>query len=120
MSPYLLLVIVLAWGGSVAGAGYLGYGAGQDQVNAFNAKAADVVQATRESAQQAAAEAIAANRPKNTTIVNEVRREIQTNTVYAECKHSAAGLRGVNAALTGQRPEPAGGGQLPAADAAAR
>lgn len=120
MNPWLLFVIGLAWAASVVGAGYTGYGAGQDHVTAFNAKAEAIVRATREAGQQGAAAAIAGNRPRNTTVINEVQHEIQTNTVYAECKHTDAGLRGVNEALTGKRPESFGGGQLPKPDAAVR
>jgi hypothetical protein len=106
MSPYTLQAVAAAWAASIAGAGYWAYGAGQDNVTAFNAKAAEIVQTTREAGQQGAAAAIAQNRPKNTTIVNEVQHEIRTNTVYATCKHSDAGLRGVNEALRASGPSP--------------
>lgn len=113
MSPWLLLGIGAAWVASIAGAGWVAYGAGQDNVTAFNAKAEQIVRDTREAAQTGAATAIAANRPRNTTIVNEVQREIQNNTVYAECRNTPVGMRGINEALTGQRPESAGDSKLP-------
>lgn len=115
MNPWLLLGIGVAWVASVAGAGWIAFGAGQDNITAFNAKAEQIVRDTREAAQAGAASAIAANRPRNTTIVNEVQREIQNNTVYAECRNTPAGLLGINEALTGKRAEPAGGGKLPGA-----
>lgn len=108
-----MLGIVVAWVASVAGAGWVAFGAGQDNITAFNAKAEQIVRDTREAAQAGAAQAIAANRPRNTTIVNEVQREIQNHTVYAECRNTPAGLLGINEALTGKRAEPAGGGKLP-------
>ncbi len=113
MNPWLLLGIGAAWVASIAGAGWVAYGAGQDNITAFNAKAAEIVKETREAAQQGAATAIAANRPRNTTIVNEVQREIQNHTVYAECRNTPAGVLGINEALTGKRAEPASGGKLP-------
>lgn len=113
MNPWLLLGLGAAWAVSIAGAGYVSYGAGQDNVNAFNAKAAEIVTATREAAQVGAAQAIASNRPKNTTIVNEVQREVRVNTVYADCHNTPSGLRGINEALTGKQPQPAGGLKLP-------
>lgn len=114
MNPHLLIGI--AWAASLGGAGYFAYGAGQDSITAFNAKAAEIVQATKDAAQLGAAEAIAKNRPRNTTIVNEVQHEVQTNTVYRDCRHTPDGLRGINEALTGKRPVPPGGGKLPGVD----
>jgi hypothetical protein len=71
-------------------------------------------QETRDAAQQGAASAIAALKPVNTTIVQKVQHETQTNTVYRDCKLPATGLQLANQALTGRSPEPAGGDQLPA------
>lgn len=115
MNPWLLLGLGAAWVASIGGAGYVAYGAGQDNITAFNAKAKEIVTATREAAQTGAAQAIAGNRPRNTTIVNEVQREVINNTVYSECKHTAAGLLRINEALTGKRPDPAGDSKLPGA-----
>lgn len=112
MNPYLILALVVGWGASIAGTGYVAFGLGQDNITAFNAKAVEIVKETRDAAQQGAATAIAANRPRNTTIVNEVQREIQNHTVYAECRNTPAGVLGINEALTGKRAEPAGGGKL--------
>lgn len=113
MNLYLIIGLGMAWVASIASAGWVAYGAGQDNITAFNAKAEQIVRDTREAAQTGAAQAIAANRPRNTTIVNEVQREVQTNTVYRDCRHTPDGVRGINEALTGKRPEPAGGGKLP-------
>ena len=54
-------------------------------------------------------------------IRQETEREIQTRTVYADCRHSPEQLQRLNAALAepGSASAP-GGGQLPAADAAGR
>lgn len=115
MNPYL---ICAAWVASVLGAGYFAYGAGEDSVTAFNDKAEKIVAATLETAQQGAAAAIAANKPKNTTIIQEVRHEIETQVQYRDCRNSSSGMRSINEAITGKRPEPAGGQQLPGTGAA--
>lgn len=117
MKPWIIVIIGVLWAASLASGGAFAYQAGQDNVTAFNAKAEKIVLATREAGQQGAAAAIAANRPRNNTIINEVQREIQTNTVYADCRHTPAGLRGLNEALTGKRAERSGGGELPRVDA---
>lgn len=72
---------------------------------------------TLQAAQEGAAAAIAALKPVNTTIVQKVQREIQTNTVYRDCRLPADGLRLANEAITG-RPEPAGAGVVSGAGAA--
>lgn len=112
MNPWILLGAGLVWVASIVATGTLSYGAGQDNVTAFNAKAEKIVEATIEAAQKGAAQAIAEKQPVNKTIVQKVQHEIQTNTVYAECKHTDAGLRGVNEALTG-RPQSVGDSKLP-------
>lgn len=97
--------------GTVAGAFFYGQHTG---VTTEKARQADVEQAitkTREAAQQAAAEAIAKIKPQNITIRQELEREIQTNTVYRDCRVPADGVRIINEAITGQ-PQPTGGGQL--------
>lgn len=113
MNPWILLGAALA----CAGAFWYGTEVGADGEIAKQKKLDDVVIAVKEAAQTGAAVAIAANQPVNKTIVQKVQHEIQTNTVYAECKHTDAGLRGINEALTG-RPQPAGDSKLPETGAA--
>ena len=117
INPYLILLIVAGWGVSLAGTAVYFTGVGENNVTAFNAKAEQVVKETREAAQQGAATAIAANRPKNITNVQEVRREIEEKVVYRECVNTPGVLRGINSALTGERPDAAGGLKLPKTDA---
>lgn len=76
------------------------------------------IQQAVEAANQSTAKAISEIKVVNTTIQNEVQREIRTRTVYAECRHTADGLRLLNQAITGA--EPAGGGKLSTTDAAGR
>jgi hypothetical protein len=79
-------------------------------------KSEDLVREAGEAAQLAAAAEIAKIKPRNVTIQQEVRREIETNTVYRDCRVPADGVRLANEALTG-RAQPAGGGKLPGASA---
>lgn len=112
MNPYVILAAVLVYGCSVAGAFVYGDGTGEARAVAKQAAVSAAIQQTREAAQQGAAAAIAALKPRNVTIRQEVQREIQTNTVYRDCRVPAGGVRGANEALTGQ-PQRAGGGELP-------
>lgn len=109
MNAWIIVGALLACAGSF----WYGTDVGEAQCQAKQKTITEVAREVKEAAQAGAAEAIAKQRPRNTTIVNEVQREIQNNTVYAECKHTPAGLRGINEALTGRRPEPAGNSQLP-------
>jgi len=57
-----------------------------------------------DAAIKAAAEAIAKIEVKSEKYIQPVRTEIRTNTVYAECQHSADSLRNLNALITGAEP----------------
>jgi hypothetical protein len=113
IAPFLAVGALLAMIGAFFGG--IHYGAAAEI--ARQAKTDDVVRVVTEAAQQGAAEAIAANKPRNVTIRQQTEREIRENIVYRDCHATAAGVQLVNEALTGQ-PQPAGGGQLPAASAA--
>lgn len=63
----------------------------------------------------AAATAIAKIEVTSEQIVQPLRTEIRTNTVYRDCRHSDDGLLRLNAAITGQ---PLGASKLPRADSA--
>lgn len=113
MNPWVLIVIGLAWVSSVGYAGYKGADYGETKAIAAQTKLDDAVKKTREAALEGAAQAIALNKPINQTIVQKVQREIQTNTIYTECRHTATGLRGVNEAITGKPVQPAADSKLP-------
>lgn len=72
-----------------------------------------IVEAVKNAAIQSAAEAIAGIRVENTTIRQELEREIRTVVDYSQCRNSPDGLRALNDAL---RAEPAGDGKLPDAE----
>lgn len=110
--PYLAAVAIVV--GALVGTYSYGVSVGRDREVATQARIDQANQATREAAQQGAAEAISKIKITNTTIRGEVQREVQTNTIYRDCKLPADGLRIANDALQGQRTKPAGSGQLPA------
>lgn len=89
---------------------------GRDIEAAVRLREEQIISATREAAQQAAAEAIAGIEIRHVTIRQTLEREIHEKPVYRDCRHSPDGLHALNAALADT--EPAGGGQLPAAAAA--
>lgn len=119
MNPSLILAAVLACGASGAGAFFYGQHVGAEQEVATQARIDKTIEATREAAQQGAANAIAALKPVNKTIVQKTQREITENLVYRDCHVPPAGVRLANEAITG-RTEPAGNQQLPRADALVR
>lgn len=106
--------VAAVWGAYVAGRS-----AGEDAATARQRGQEVLAAAAGEQAASAAAAAIARLRVINTTVTQEVRREIETRPVYRDCGHSAEQLQRLNAALTGATErEPAGGGFVPKAHAA--
>lgn len=114
MNPWVLL----AAAGAIVSAFFYGQHVGEQGAEAQAARDERMAKLATEAGQKGAAEAIAKLKPRNVTIRQELAREIQTNTVYRDCRVPPGGVRITNEALTG-RAEPAGGGELPAPDAAA-
>lgn len=119
MSPTLLALLLgaAACVASAGGAGWLGYDYGTSKVIAQVKREDDVARVATEAASLSAAKAISAIKVSNTIVKGEIQRELRTNTVYVDCKHSDDQLRRLNAAITGQRPESPGGGVVPPANA---
>ena len=69
--------------------------------------------AGEDRALKAAAKAISKIEVRSEQLVQPVRTEIRTNTVYRDCKHSDDSLRNLNALIDGA--EPAGGSSVPEA-----
>lgn len=115
MNPWLITVALLA----VMGAGWGGFRLGVDHEQASRSREEKVVAKAVEAATTASARAIAGIKVTNTTIYQELQREIHKEPVYIDCRHSAVGLQRTNEALEGRAQRP-GAGQLPAADAPAR
>jgi hypothetical protein len=120
MNPYLIISSLVLGIAGMAGAGWGGFRLGVDHQKAAETDKKELLDQAAGKAAQASAEAISKLKIVNTTIQNEVQHETRTHTVYVDCRHTADGLRLVNAALAGDRPQPAGGGQLPAPDPAGR
>lgn len=74
----------------------LGFWLGMDHVKAAQADAAKA----QEAMQATVAKAIAAKMPAQQKIIERITRETVETPVYAECRHTASGLRDLNAALT--------------------
>jgi hypothetical protein len=106
MNPYIIIVVMLA----IAGAG--GFKLGSDHEVASQAREQEHIAEAVDAATAVAAKAISELRPKYTTIRQELEREIRTETVYADCRHGASGLRLVNQALNAGT-VPADSGKLP-------
>ena len=104
MNPYLIIAMLV--GVLAAGAG--GFKLGADHEIAAQAREQNHIAEAVDAANATAAQAIAAIKPKYTTIQNEVQREIRTNTVYSDCKLPADGLRLVQQALNGGIPTNSG------------
>lgn len=105
----------LAWAAIVAALCFGSYLHGLD-VKQGEWDSSELAKATAtRKALDAAAAAIAKIEVTSEQIVQPLRTEIRTNTVYRDCRHSDDGLLRLNAAITGQ---PLGASKLPRADSA--
>ena len=117
MNPYILLGGVAAALISLGGAYLQGRSDGADKCIAEQARDERVVQIASAAAGEAAASAITQIKVRNTTIKQEVQREIVETVRYRECVHPDGVVRNINAALTGES-APAASGVMPAASSA--
>lgn len=114
MNLYLIIAGLVA----VMAAGAGGFKLGVDHEKATQVDKQALVAEAVDAANAVAAEAIAGIRVTNTTIQQEIQREIRTNTIYGDCRHTPDGLRQLNEALA--PPERAGDSKLPGTDPAGR
>lgn len=112
MNPYLIIACLAA----ILAAGAGGFRLGVDHEVAAQAREDAHIAEAVDAANASAAQAIAKLKPTYTTIQGKVRHEVETNTVYRDCKLSPDGLLLANQALAGGT-ETASGGKLPAPDA---
>jgi len=108
-------VIVAALGGTHIKAYQMGADhevATQAREDAQIAKAVDAANAT-------AAVAIAQIRPKYTTISNKLEKQLETHTLYRDCKLDPVGLQLLNQALAGGTEAPSDG-KLPTTEPASK
>ncbi len=118
MNPILLGLLGAAL--SFAAGTWYGTGIGEDKEYAKRAREDAIVEKVQEATNKSTAEAIAKIKVRNTTIRQEVEREIQTDVRYIECRHTPSVYDGLNEALTGQRKASASDSKLPGADKANR
>lgn len=114
-NPYAVLAGVVLLIGAAASGVVVGvkYEKGQE------ARTEILVAKVAETAQTAAAEAIAKIQPKYTTIQQKTETITREVPVYRDCHNTPDELRLLNDALTGgDASEPVGAGELPKADAA--
>lgn len=111
MNPVLIGLLGMAV--SFAAGTWYGTGLGEDKEFAKRAREDDLVQKVQTASTQSAADAIAKIKFRNTTIHQEVQREIQTDVRYVDCRHAPGVLSKVNEAITGQRTESPADGKLP-------
>lgn len=112
MNPQAVLIAVLA---ALLAGGLGGFLSGSAYKQAiWDAEVVAKAKGERE-ALDAAAKAIAKIEVTSEQIIQPIRTELRTNTVYRDCRHSDDGLLRLNAAITGQ---PLGASKLPRADSA--
>lgn len=120
--PWLILAVTLL----VGAAGATGYWQGSkhtaDQIAAQAAREAALVEKTRETAAQAAAEQIAKIEVKNVTIRQKAETITREVPVYGDCRHDPRTLGLLNDALAPgtTQTQPADNGKLPRPDAPQR
>lgn len=120
MIPQITFALVMALGLGIAGAGLYAKGRkdGRALEQAIDLREREIGRMAADSAASAAAAAITKIKVQNRTVYSEVQREITEKPVYRDCVHSPEQLQRLNAAITGERPEPAGRGLVPRTDAA--
>ena len=104
LNPSLWLVGLALLAGTFAG----GISVGKKWEEGRNAIERNYVAEAIGAANAVSAEAIAKIKVTNKTIQAEVRREVETNTVYADCKLTPVGVQLANQALAGTKPVDSG------------
>ena len=112
LNPSMWLIGLALLAGSFAG----GISVGKKWEEGRHAIESNHIAEAVDAANAVSAEAIAKIKVTNKTIQNEVRREVETNTVYADCKLTPVGLQLANQALAGTKPVDSG--KLPGKTAA--
>jgi len=97
MNPYIIIFALV----SLMGAGWGGFTLGVDHEKASQVDKQDSIADAVDAANNAWAEKVSSLKPTYTTIQNKVQHEIETNTVYRDCKLSPDGLLLANQALAG-------------------
>lgn len=112
MNQYVLLALAVA----IAAAGAGGFKLGVDHEYASQAREDRHITEAINAATNVSAQAIAALKPTYTTIQSKVQHDVETHTVYRDCKLSPDGLLLTNQALNAGVVAPSDS-KLPEADA---
>lgn len=112
MSPYGALAGVLLLAATHGATAWWMFGAGKDSIIAAQAHDAETAAQARAETLKTVAQAIAKQETRNVTVTQRLEQQVREVPVYRDCVLPAAGLRDLNAAITG-RDEPAGAGELP-------
>lgn len=116
MNPYVMAASAVVWLCSMVAAALWGMGIGQDRFSAQQLREEQIVARATEAAASAAADAISKIEVKNTVINHELQREVQTKTVYRDCRSGADAVRMLNdTAATEAGSDAAAGGRMPKA-----
>lgn len=120
LNPYLWIAALAVLASTAAGSFYGGYKAGTTLVQTKWDASVTANRAGQDAALRAAAAAIAKIEVKSERVIQPMRTEIRTNTIYRDCLHSPDSLRLLNSLITGTEAEaqPAGGGGVSAPDSA--
>lgn len=92
---------------------YAGHQAGVNSQISDQKSIDDAIGDIRAAASEGAASAISSIEFKQITIHNKLEREIRTNTVYTDCKHTPDGLQLINEALSNGANKPVSDSKLP-------
>ena len=112
LGSYTALAGVVVCLAAVGGSFYSGYQTGSTRKQGEWDASVLAKKAGEDAALKAAAEAIAKIEVTSETIIQPVRTEIRTNTVYRDCVHPDGVLRNLNSLITGDDSQSAGGGSL--------
>lgn len=113
MNLYAILIALVLWIASVAGAGWVGMSYQAISDKAKNAEIKQAIEDTRKAANEGAADAISKIVVRNTTIQGKVETIVRDNPVYRDCQHDDAGMRLINDALAGSGTGPTGDRGMP-------
>ena len=97
LNPWIMLAGLLALLASFGG----GYAKGRIDAESNQVRDELLIQQAAQAAQSATAELIANIKIKNTTIKQEIQREILEKPVYRDCRHDAVGVQLINRSLNG-------------------
>lgn len=101
MNPYVLMIVALVFLSSVGGSYIKGRVDGVALEKGEQAEFEISILATRAAALEATAAAISGIQVVNTTITQEVQREVTKEIVYRDCRHTPNGMRLLQDALAG-------------------